>query len=139
MRTIALTIILAILAGGCTPTKGYSDKSVTAMRPGYGVMVATFQYVPGKSAFSQSQIVKDAEYTVDRLAALRYDAFIVYTGGNTTRVGIHEPTHAAAEGLKRQLEAKGAIALGDGRTIVVRDAEIVNIAELKLRALSTIP
>jgi len=139
MRPIALTVILAILAAGCATTKGYSEKSVTAMPPGYGVMIATFQFVPGKSAFSQSQIVKDAKYAVDRLAARKYDAFIVYSGGNTARVGIHEPTHAAAEALKRQLETKGSISLGDGRTIVVRDAEIVNIAELSLHALSVIP
>jgi len=139
MRPIALTVILALLAAGCATTKGYSEKSVAVMPPGYGVMIATFQFVPGRSSFSQSQIVKDAGYTVDRLVALKYDAFIVYSGGNTTRVGIHEPTHAAAEALKRQLETKGSIALGDGRTIVIRDAEIVNIAELKLHALGAIP
>jgi len=138
MRRILLAA-LVFAAAGCAHDKAYEKESVTAMQPGFGVMVATFRYVPGESKFDRQQILTDAKYAAGRLRAQGYESFVVYAGGDTARVGIRASSHHLAEALQKEFKSKGRISLGDGNTIPVADIEVKNIAELKLGAQDTIP
>jgi len=140
MRRLAFYVVAAcVLAAGCAGNKPRVAQSVTAMPPGYGVIVATFRYTAGESSFPQEQIFSDARYLEGRLASRGRQAFIVYGGGNWTSVGFRAATHDEAERAKAAIEAAGTIDLGDGSTLKVPKVEIVNIAELKAYALDLIP
>jgi hypothetical protein len=131
-------LLLSVLAAGCAGDKSMSEKSVTRMREGYGVIVATFKY-PGKTEFPRSQIFQDAKFACDALAKLSYEPFIVYDGGNVARVGVRASTFALATAYKKDFEKKGKIYLGNGVELPIVEAEISNIAELKIRASDKIP
>jgi hypothetical protein len=139
MRRAVAALALAAFVSGCASHGSYSDKSVTRMKPGFGVMVATFTYVPGESTFPESQVLKDAKYTVGRLEANGYEPFIVYSGSHAAQVGIRASSHRLALALKTELDAKKSLSLGDGNSIPIVDAPIKNISELQLHALDRIP
>jgi len=109
------------------------------MQPGYGVVVATFRYVPGASKFPQSTVLEEAKIACEALASLKYQSFIAYDGGNVARVGIRAPSHALAQIYKKEFDARGAIDLGGGQVLQLSNVEIINIAELKVRAVERIP
>lgn len=137
-KTLAITFA-AVLLAGCARDRAVNARSVTRAREGYGVIMATFKYVPGKSGFPQSQIIKDSEFTCDALAGLGYDPFIVYSGGNIARVGVRASSHALAAAYKKDFEKKGKLNLGNGVELPIVEAEIANIAELKIQASDKIP
>lgn len=129
--------ILAILVSviccaffGCETNKTVGPLSVKQVPPGYGVMVASFKYVPSESKYPQGQVIYDAKYCASRLAAVGYESFIVYKGGNWARVGVRAPSHSIAEARKRQIDHDGFIDLKDGNKLKVPYSEIVNLAEL---------
>ena len=138
MTRVLLTVVTLLALAGCATNK-YYEKNVTNMQPGYGVMVATFKYAPGVSAFPQSAVLKDAKFTCDALTALRYQSFVVYNGGDTARVGIRASSHALALAYKKDFDSRGKIYLGGDVTLPVAGAEIVNITELRLDAAEKIP
>jgi hypothetical protein len=135
----ACAIAACMLTTSCANSKRIDNRSVTTMAPGYGVIVATFRYVPGESRFPREQVFSDAKYLADRLTALGRESFIVTSGGTWASVGFRVPTHDVAETTKRSLEARGRLDLGDGRTLDVSHVEVANIAELKRYALDEVP
>lgn len=136
MKAAVIIVLSAVLAAGCHTPEPYRPESVTAMKPGFGVMIANFKYVPGTSEFPQSQVIEDAKYTAERLAAVGYQPFIVYTGGNEASLGVRASSHLLAEALAREINRVQKIDLGDGNIISVPSTRIVNLAELKVGALS---
>jgi hypothetical protein len=100
--------------------------------PGYAVMVASFQHVPGKSAFSGSQIYDDSWYVASQLSALGYQAFTMDDGASRVRVGVRATSWAMALALKREIDTRRCIDLPDGNKLPVPETTLVNIAELKI-------
>ncbi len=133
MKTLVFCIA-AVLAAGCAGEDPYQARNVTTMQPGYGVVLATFKYVPGESKFAPSQVASDARYAADRLALLGYQSFFVYDGSYAAKVGVRASSMSLAQALKKDFERRGSIKLGDGNSIPVANVEITNIAELKLKA-----
>lgn len=139
MKRFVTIMALAALLAGCANTKDKGCKSVRLMSPGYGLVLAAFEYVPGKSRFPREQVLYDAKYAQTSLAGLGYDSFIAYSGGNSARVGIRLPTKASAERMLVQLRSRGSINLGDGQSLKLTDPRIMNISELQKNALEIIP
>ena len=106
-------------------------RDVKELSPGYGVMVATFRYVPGTSTFPQSQVAADAASAAGRLLKVGYQSFTVRQGPDCVRVGLRVSTHSLAIALRRQIDQAGRIDLGGGERLRVPETEIVNLAELK--------
>lgn len=124
---------VVMMAAGCAQVAPVREVvSVREMPPGYAVVVATFAYVPGESEFARAQIFDDALYAARRLSAVGYQAFTATVDSNTVKVGARASTYALAKALKREIDKKGRIDLGDGRALPTPEMEIVNLAEIKL-------
>jgi hypothetical protein len=128
---VTLASVVCFVSLGCENSKVQGPPSVKQVPPGYGVMVASFKYVPNESKYPQGQVIYDAKYAASRLSAVGFEAFVVYKGGNWARVGVRAPSHSIAESLKRRIDHDGAIDLKDGNKLKVPYSEIVNLAELQ--------
>jgi hypothetical protein len=104
MRIAVLALALGFVFAGCVNQQAARPQTAKQMPPGYGVMVTTFKYIPGKSTFPKDQILFDAKYAAGRLSAIGYQAFIVYSGGNTASVGIRASSHQIAVSLQKQID-----------------------------------
>jgi len=132
MRGLAHLFLVAALAGGCVRYERVARvREVEDLPPGYAVMLADFEYVPGRSEFDRSQVSEDAYYVAGRLCVVGYQSFVAYDGENRVRVGARAATRALARALFREIEQTGSIDLGDGNRLPVPHPEIVNLARLK--------
>jgi hypothetical protein len=138
MRFTAFVLIAGLFLAGCTNPNAVKPQTAKQMPPGYGIMVTSFKYVPGQSKFPKDQIIYDAKYTASRLSAVGYQAFIVYSGGNTCRVGVRASSHALAVSMQKQIDRAGYIDLKDGRRLQVFKSEIKNLAELQVGTVEDI-
>ena len=138
MRFTLFVAAVGMLLAGCAGPESVRPQTAKQMPPGYGVMLTTFKYVPGQSKFPKDQILYDAKYTAGRLSAIGYQAFIVYSGGNTARVGIRATSHQIAVSLQKQFERAGSIDLKDGRKLKIYKTEVKNLAELQVGTVEDI-
>lgn len=133
MTRLARLLLVAAVAAGCVRYERIARvRDVRDLPPGYAVMLATFEYVPGQSTFDRSQVVEDAYYIAGRLSVVGYQSFVADDGENRIRVGARASTHAMARALQREIERTGTIDLGDGNKLSVPEPAIINLAELKM-------
>ncbi len=129
-----VAVVFAVFCGcasnGAVPVPRVRD--VKEMPPGFAVMVATFEYVPGRSAYHRGQVADDARHVAGRLSVIGYQSFMVADGDDRIRVGVRASSHSLARSLQRQIKSRGRIDLGDGNTLRVPVSSIVNLAELKI-------
>ena len=139
MRFAAFALIVGLLLAGCTGPRRVKPQTAKQMPPGYGVMVTSFKYVPGQSKFPKDQIIYDAKYTASRLSAVGYQAFIVYSGGNTCRVGVRASSHALAVVAPEADRPRGLHRpQGRAQAPQVYKSEIKNLAELQVGTVEDI-
>ena len=135
MRRLLHLAVLAVAAAGCagaSPERVGVVRDISELPPGYAVMVATFQYVPGASTFPASQVVNDTYYVTERLSALGYQSIMAARDEHYIRVGLRVSSFALARSLKKQIDMKLVIDLGDGNKLRVPETKIINLAELKV-------
>lgn len=133
MTRLARLFLLGAIAAGCARYERIARvHDVRDLPPGYAVMLATFEYVQGQSAFARSQVIEDAHYVAARLSLVGYQSFVAVDGKDRIRVGARASTHAMARALQREIERTGTIDLGDGNKLSIRKPALINLAELKL-------
>ncbi len=135
MKRITVLPVVMLLLAGCVSTGGERVGRVWKLEeldPGYALMLATFEHVPGKSAFSATQVYDDAWYVTSQLSALGYQAFMMDEGPNRVRVGVRATSWALALALQREIDARRCIDLPDGNKLPVPETTLVNIAELRI-------
>lgn len=135
MRRIMLIAAVFAALNGCASNDVAHVprvRDVKQMPPGFAVMVATFEYVPGRSAYHRGQVADDARHVTGRLWVVGYQSFLMVDGDDRIRVGVRASSHAMALALERQIKSRGRIDLGDGNTLRVPVTSIVNLAELKI-------
>jgi len=136
MRSLAGVLLAAVVAGGCVRHERIARvHDARDLPPGFAVMVAAFEYVPGQSSFDISHVADDAYYVAGRLSVVGYQSFVAHESDNRIRVGVRASTHALARALQREIECTGVIDLKDGNVLPVREPKIINMAELRLVAV----
>ena len=125
-------IVLAlILLSGCKTTREWRAVEVSEVSPGYGIVVAAFEYVPGKSKFPPYQPREDAEDAAKKLREVGYSSFLVATGKYRVTLAVRASTETLATAIKRSIDSQKHILFADGTKLPVPSTEIINIAELK--------
>ncbi|MHC4715181.1 MAG: non-canonical purine NTP pyrophosphatase, partial [Planctomycetota bacterium] len=122
MRRFAVLLALVILAAGCASSGSGRIgrvRRLEELNPGYAVMVARFQYVPGRSGFSEAQVFEDAWYIAYQLSVLGYQSFVMEDGENGVRVGVRATSWSLARALQREIDARRCIDLPDGNRLPV--------------------
>lgn len=133
MTRLARLLLVGAVAAGCARYERIARvHDVRDLPPGYAVMLATFEYVPGQSTFDRSQVIEDAYYVAGRLSLVGYQSFVAVDSKDRIRVGARASTHAMANSLQREIERTGRIDLGDGNKLSVPEPTVINLAELKL-------
>ena len=139
MRRFWIIVSAALfLVSGCANGRDMIApvKSVKEMRPGYAIVVATFEYVPGKSSFQVSAVYEDAYFVAQRLYELGYESFLVPLTPYKIKVAVRASTEPLARATKMEIDRDGVINIGVQK-LKVPKTEIINLSELKLAAIDS--